>query len=45
MVAKKLDLHGCRSKYIVYTGAKPPRDFLAYDTHTNILQEIFGMFL
>ena len=29
----------------MYMGAKPPGDFSAYDTHTNILQEIFGRFI
>ena len=32
-------------EYIVYMGAKPPGDFSAYDTHTNILQVIFGRFI
>ena len=45
MAAKKLDLHGCRSKYNVYMGAKPHGDFSVYDPRTNMLQEIFDMFI
>ena len=45
MSAKKLDLHGWRSKYIVYMGSKPHGDFSVYDAHTNMLQEIFDMFI